>query len=96
MVIDGLERLGIRAKNVLGEQRVRCPACSPTRRKKGDRCLSVKIDERSGVYNCWHCGWHGAVFADQLSGDRVVRPKPRHQPGDLGAAGRRIRYGVLP
>jgi hypothetical protein len=94
--MENMERLGIRAKNVVGEQRVICPTCSPIRRKKGLRCLSVKIDEHAGIYNCWHCGWSGAVFADQRPGNRVVRNSPRDQPGDLGAAGRRVRYGILP
>lgn len=95
MVIEQLERLGIRARNKMGEQRVICPQCSPTRRKKRDRCLGVNIDGNSGKYNCWHCGWHGAVFADQSGSGRVGAKGPRHQPRDYGTAERRIRYGIL-
>ena len=94
MIIDELEKLGIRARNKPGEQRVRCPRCSPTRRKKAERCLSVKIDEQAGVYNCWHCGWSGAAF-DQRGSRAMGSAKSRAKPGDLGAAGRRLRYGVL-
>lgn len=94
MVIEQLERLGIRARNKMGEQRVMCPQCSPTRRKKRDRCLGVNIDGHSGKYHCWHCGWQGAVFADQRGGGKLGT-NARHQPGDHGTAARRLRYGVL-
>jgi hypothetical protein len=39
MVIDDLEKLGIRVRNQNGEQRTTCPQCSHTRQKKRDRCL---------------------------------------------------------
>jgi hypothetical protein len=96
MVIEQLEKLGIKARNKTGEQRVICPQCSPTRLKKRDRCLGVNIDGTSGKYHCWHCGWHGAVFADQPGRRGVGSRSPQAKPGDYGASARRLRYGVLP
>lgn len=42
-----------------GEIDMTCPECSPTRKKKNARCLSVNIDK--GVWCCAHCGWTGGV-----------------------------------
>lgn len=42
-----------------GEVDTTCPECSPTRRKKSERCLSVNVDE--GVWTCHHCGWAGSL-----------------------------------
>lgn len=42
-----------------GEIDVPCPECSPTRKKKHARCLSVNVEK--GVWNCAHCGWTGTL-----------------------------------
>ena len=42
-----------------GEADVTCPQCSPTRKKKQARCLSVNVD--SGTWLCHHCGWRGGL-----------------------------------
>jgi twinkle protein len=36
-----------------GTMKTVCPACSPTRKKKTDPCLSVNLDK--GAAKCWHC-----------------------------------------
>ncbi len=86
MVIDRLRELGINVRDKLGEQRTTCPQCSHLRRKKLDRCLTVKIDDDGFAANCWHCGW--------TTGGRL-REQSRHQREDFGGAERRIRYGFL-
>lgn len=40
-----------------GHERAICPMCSGTRRKSGEKCLSVDIEEK--IYYCHHCGWSG-------------------------------------
>lgn len=45
-----------------GEIDTTCPECSPTRKKKNARCLSVNIDK--GVWCCAHCGWTGGIGKD--------------------------------
>ncbi len=44
-----------------GSQKVLCPKCSHTRKKKSDPCLSVTIDESGTVWNCHNCSWNGSV-----------------------------------
>jgi len=51
--------VGIEVKPGRVEQKVTCPKCSPERKNKQDKCLSVNLDK--GVYNCHHCGWSGNV-----------------------------------
>ena len=36
-----------------------CPKCSPARRKKYAKCLSVNVDE--GIWVCHHCQWAGSL-----------------------------------
>jgi twinkle protein len=36
-----------------------CPECSHSRRKSGEKCLSVNIEE--GTFFCHHCAWSGAL-----------------------------------
>jgi twinkle protein len=59
MNYDALQSLGIRCKNIKGEQKTICPKCSNERKHKSDPCLSVNIIE--GIYNCHNCGWHGFI-----------------------------------
>lgn len=44
-----------------GEHRTTCPKCSTFRSKKGDKCLSVKIDGDHAVWLCHHCDWRGTT-----------------------------------
>lgn len=45
-----------------------CPACSPTRKKKNAKCLSVNTEKE--IWLCHHCGWKGT-----LKGGEGQRPK---------------------
>lgn len=74
-MMAAFERLnaeGIRlASYAVGSHKATCPNCSHQRRKKGDPCLSVMIEEGGGAtWNCHHCGWAGGF----RSGDY----RPRH------------------
>jgi hypothetical protein len=40
-----------------------CPECSPTRKNKRDRCLSVTREGNGFLYFCHHCGLKGATDA---------------------------------
>lgn len=51
--------IGIQPKANIIEQKLLCPKCSESRKKKNDKPLSVNIEE--GFYNCHHCGWSGNV-----------------------------------
>lgn len=74
-----------------GEIDVTCPECSPARRKKQARCLSVNVEK--GVWNCAHCGWTGTLQsgAQRSAGDHwrkpaYVRPQPRQESETIDAA----------
>ena len=41
----------------VGEHQTTCPQCSHTRKKKTDKCLSVKIDDQGFAIHCHHCNW---------------------------------------
>lgn len=52
--------------------RIPCPACSPTRKKKSDRTMSVRLESDRAIYHCFHCDISGVVpFA-------VRQPRPVH------------------
>lgn len=62
-----------------GEVYTTCPQCSPQRKKRKAKCLSVNTDKE--VWICHHCGWRGSL-KDGSERDRVVHwAKPRyHKP----------------
>ena len=51
--------LNINYKRSKGEEKVLCPKCSHTRKKKNDPCLSINHD--SGLYHCFNCHWSGTI-----------------------------------
>lgn len=68
-----------------GEIDITCPECSPTRKKKHARCLSVNVEK--GTWLCQHCGWSGGLLQGAKDGDYghwrkpvYVRPEPRAVP----------------
>lgn len=67
-----------------GEIKALCPKCSAHRRKSRIPCLSVNLDE--GLWNCWHCGWRGALKQGEHQPPRIPqtwrRPAfvPRAEP----------------
>ena len=40
-----------------------CPVCSPDRKKKHEKTLSVHQDADAFLYQCWHCTMSGKVSA---------------------------------
>jgi twinkle protein len=71
-----------------GEIDVECPECSPTRKKKHARCLSVNVDK--GTFTCHHCGWSGGLQQGGRRGEELhwrkpayTRPEPRPVADDL-------------
>lgn len=65
---------GITIKKSSGQVKTQCPKCSHDRKKKGDPCLSVNIDD--GVWNCHNCGWNGGLKKQNDYMEKTyVRPK---------------------
>ena len=48
-----------------GQHKAVCPICSPNRKKKGERTLSLKVDVEGILYNCWHCQSSGVITLDE-------------------------------
>jgi twinkle protein len=73
-----------------GEIDVLCPECSPTRKKKHVRCLSVNVEK--GVWNCAHCGWSGTLKEGGRQAELhwrkpvFVRPTPKPVAPDIDVA----------
>ena len=68
------ESNGIFVRGTSGQEKTKCPQCSPRRKKSFDPCLSVNIDE--GVWNCHHCGWKGSLNKKPITIEQVlVKPK---------------------
>jgi len=45
----------------MGQHKVSCPFCSSQRKKKGERTLSLKVQQQDALYQCWHCQANGLV-----------------------------------
>jgi len=44
-----------------GQHKIKCPSCSPSRKNKTDRTLSLKIEQDKILFQCWHCNQQGIV-----------------------------------
>lgn len=81
----------------LGSRISRCPMCSDHRKKKNEKCLSVKVDADGYVFRCHHCSWHGGSTRYTPAGRREPPTSRRDdQPSTIDAAARIWREGVDP
>jgi len=62
--------LGISHRKNSGEEKVLCPKCSHTRKKKKDPCLSINHD--TGLYHCFNCHWSGTINKSEVM--KVEKP----------------------
>lgn len=58
--------------------RTTCPACSPDRKKKGEKTLSITVNHDSTVYLCHHCGVTGGVkrkkfYEEHMKPEKVTK-----------------------
>ena len=44
-----------------GQHKIKCPSCSPSRKNKTDKTLSLKIEQDKILFQCWHCNQQGIV-----------------------------------
>lgn len=63
-----------------GEIDTTCPQCSPTRKKKTARCLSVNVSK--GCWLCAHCGWSGGLGQQERRVD-VAWNKPKFRKPEV-------------
>jgi twinkle protein len=67
------EQINVDLRKFRGEEQILCPACSHTRKKKTDKCLSWNHDKQTGM--CFNCG---AVFYIQkvkIEEKKYIRPE---------------------
>ena len=57
-------------RNGQAQQKVKCPECTPGRKKKHLQDLSVNTKE--GIWNCHHCGWSGSLLIKEI---KTMAPK---------------------
>ena len=62
------------------QQTVRCPECTPGRKKQNTKDLSVNVSD--GVWNCHHCGWSGGLSKkkDQMFPSKVYATPVYREP----------------
>jgi len=55
-----------------GQHKVNCPFCSSSRKKKDQKTMSLKVEDKDVIFNCWHCNQNGFVKIGD-SNLRIVR-----------------------
>lgn len=64
---------------VSGQARVNCPECTPHRKKKNIKDLSVDIDK--GAFHCFHCGWSGYLKKEgEIESKKKIYKTPKIAP----------------
>lgn len=82
--------LNIQVSGSGGEVDTQCPWCSPNRKKKQAKCLSVNLDKET--YFCHHCGVSGGLKEGHRSNElhwrkpAFVRPTAKPMAPDLDVA----------
>ena len=66
---ENFVKIGIVPKGKYSQQKVKCPKCSHTRKKKHDCSLSINLDD--GLYHCHHCSWNGSVNPNYMQQDKI-------------------------
>lgn len=65
-------------ETAVGEYATTCPQCSPGRKKKGVKCLSVNVEKE--VWYCNHCAWAGTLKSGaENKGDYKHWQKPQYK-----------------
>lgn len=73
---QGRFTIGVPRITFLDNQNITCPSCSPSRKKKNDKCAEIRM--RDGAFHCHHCGLIGHVIDE----DKVdpIQPIAIHIP----------------
>ena len=54
--------------------RVECPVCSPDRKKKGEKTLSITIEGNTKLFKCHHCEISGKVESSPFY-EKYIEPE---------------------
>lgn len=81
MFHEKLKDLGI---NLMSDQtRAICPQCSPSRKKKTNKDLSVSITAEGAAWMCHHCNWAGRIGVNGELKAKKSYQKPVYVSGDI-------------
>lgn len=72
------EELGIETKKQAGTDKVLCPKCSESRKKKKDPCLN--LDFNDGSYKCWNQGCEFKGYVLKSNDGYIPKPKEYIKP----------------
>ena len=87
-----LAGVGAHPGQFIGSRLFRCPRCSEHRKKKSEKCLSVKSDADGFVFYCHHCEWHGGSRG-AVDGSRTSRQSPINTNDDRAKQERALAIG---
>lgn len=80
---DKMMALGIKGIDVSKlntDQLTVCPQCTPNRKKKRQKDLSIRATPECVIYKCHHCGFQGAWYDDKNDKDKTYfKPKWKNQ-----------------
>jgi len=62
-----------------GQQKVRCPECTPSRKRENQGKKDLSINTDTGQWYCQHCEWHGGLKDEQRLSTPVVQIKREAQ-----------------
>lgn len=69
-----LARVGAHPDRFVWSRSFCCPRCSEHRKKKSEKCLSVKSDADGFAFRCHHCDWKGGSGRTRHSGSAASPP----------------------
>jgi hypothetical protein len=90
-----LASVGANVDTFTGSLLVQCPECSASRKKKNQKCLSVKVDADGFVFRCHHCEWKGGERTRYVT-NRSNPPRRHYQQDTTKAASDIWRDSVDP
>ena len=65
-------------------KRIECPSCSPHRKKKNQKTLSLTRDNDKILYQCWHCQLSGVVSMNKTT--TTTKTKTITEPTPISVA----------
>ncbi|MGZ6022701.1 MAG: DUF7146 domain-containing protein [Rhizomicrobium sp.] len=72
-----LASVGASVDAFTGSRMFRCPVCSHHRKKKAEKCLSVRVDSDGFAFKCHHCDWSGGSGRTRHAiASRATSPPP--------------------
>lgn len=69
---------GIVVGTAFGQIKVRCPECTPGRKKENQSRKDLSVNTDAGVWSCKHCGWEGFLKDGNRRSKITVKPEKKN------------------